>query len=95
MDSGTKNGRPWFKMTGAANKWYVQELSSDVNSASYYFEAQEMNNWGQGDNTKSFILVFTVGVKDSAGRHLSNQFSIVRINSSKSNPFEWPIQKLR
>lgn len=95
MNTGTKKGRPWFKMTGSENKWYVQELSSEVNSASYYFEAQQMNNWGQGDNTKSFILVWTIGIKDTAGRHLSNQFSIVRINSDKSSSYEWPMQKLR
>ena len=95
MDTGTKNGRTWFKMTGTANKWYVQELSSEVNSKSYYFEAQEMNNWGQGDKSKSFVLVWTVGIKDSAGRHLSNEFKIIRVNSTNATPFEWPIQKVK
>ncbi len=95
MNTGTKGGRTWFKMTGSANTWYVQELSSEVNNANYYFEADQMNKWGRGDSRYSFVLVWTIGIKDSAGRHLSNQYKILRVNSTISTPFKWPIQKVQ
>ena len=94
MSTGTKGGRTWFKMPAVENKWYVQELSSS-NNANYYFEAQELNNWGQGYSTKDFILVWTIGIKDSSGRHMSNQFKVLRIKADKTSPWEWPIQKVK
>ena len=96
MDSGMKGGRMWFKMPTAENKWYVQELSSEMNNANFYFEAQQMNDWGHGySNGKHFVLVWTVGSKDTDGKnHLTNKYGIIRIKPDYKTPFVWPMQKV-
>ena len=96
MNSGDKGGRKWFKMPREENKWYSQDLGSEVNDLSVFFEAEQMNDWGWGySGGKHLVLVWTVGFRDSSNHSVSSNFGILRIKPTSSSPFKWPIEKIK